>query len=250
MSDPADIFLSELEEIVRQCQRKQSENAFFNENEFESISRRFEHFIRTLEFVENPSESLQALIEEVRLWHNWLHSQPISCSTCCSTTGNFEVYQLRSGQCGRPKLDISRDILEFLRDMRFSWVQVSNMFGVSRSTIIRRVRQFGVQQSTQQNNISDADLRTQVQEIHASYAHAGCRMVRGILVSRGFRVSVNRVHETLTEIDPLLSAQRWGAMVRRRQYSVKAANSLWHIDGHHSLIRWGFVIHGGIDGFS
>lgn len=27
-------------------------------------------------------------------------------------------------------------------------------------------------------------------------------------------------------------------------------NSLWHIDGHHSLIRRGFVVHGGIDGFS
>ncbi len=25
---------------------------------------------------------------------------------------------------------------------------------------------------------------------------------------------------------------------------------LWHIDGHHSLIRWGLVVHGGIDGFS
>ena len=28
------------------------------------------------------------------------------------------------------------------------------------------------------------------------------------------------------------------------------ANSLWHIDSHHSLIRWKFVIHGCCDGFS
>ena len=27
-------------------------------------------------------------------------------------------------------------------------------------------------------------------------------------------------------------------------------NGLWHIDGHHSLVNWGFIIHGGIDGFS
>ena len=27
-------------------------------------------------------------------------------------------------------------------------------------------------------------------------------------------------------------------------------NSLWHVDGHHKLIRWKIVIHGGIDGFS
>ena len=28
------------------------------------------------------------------------------------------------------------------------------------------------------------------------------------------------------------------------------ANSLWHIDGHHKLIRWRLVTHGGIDGYS
>ena len=28
------------------------------------------------------------------------------------------------------------------------------------------------------------------------------------------------------------------------------SNSLWHIDGHHSLVRWRFVVHGGIDGYS
>ena len=27
-------------------------------------------------------------------------------------------------------------------------------------------------------------------------------------------------------------------------------NSLWHIDGHHKLIGWRIVTHGGIDGYS
>ena len=27
-------------------------------------------------------------------------------------------------------------------------------------------------------------------------------------------------------------------------------NALWHIDGHHKLIRWNMVVHGGIDGYS
>ena len=30
----------------------------------------------------------------------------------------------------------------------------------------------------------------------------------------------------------------------------RGPNNVWHIDGHHKLIRWRFVIHGGIDGFS
>ena len=50
--------------------------------------------------------------------------------------------------------------------------------------------------------------------------------------------------------DPIAASFRWGAIVRRRTYSVPGPNSLWHIDGHHSLIRWRLVVHGGIDGYS
>ena len=38
--------------------------------------------------------------------------------------------------------------------------------------------------------------------------------------------------------------------LHRRVYQVKSPNSLWHLDGYHKLIRWNFVIHGAIDGFS
>ena len=31
---------------------------------------------------------------------------------------------------------------------------------------------------------------------------------------------------------------------------MNGPNSLWHIDGHHRLIKWRFFVHGGIDGFS
>jgi len=43
---------------------------------------------------------------------------------------------------------------------------------------------------------------------------------------------------------------RWFNTITRRVYSVRGPNSLWHIDGLHCPIRWRFVIHGGIDGFS
>ena len=36
----------------------------------------------------------------------------------------------------------------------------------------------------------------------------------------------------------------------RRICSVPGPNALWHIDGHHSLIRWRMVIHGAIDVYS
>ena len=50
--------------------------------------------------------------------------------------------------------------------------------------------------------------------------------------------------------DPLRRYVRWHEVISRRTYSVKRSNSLWHIDGHHSLVRWRMVIHGGINGYS
>ena len=37
-------------------------------------------------------------------------------------------------------------------------------------------------------------------------------------------------------------------MTRRRKYFSSSPNALWHCDGHHKLIKYGFVIHGFIDG--
>ena len=59
-----------------------------------------------------------------------------------------------------------------------------------------------------------------------------------------------RIRESLNRVDARNSALKCGALVSRRVYFVSWTNSLWHLDGHHSLIRWGFVIHGCIDGFS
>ncbi len=60
----------------------------------------------------------------------------------------------------------------------------------------------------------------------------------------------NRVRESVLRLNPNRALSRWQQVISRRTYSVPGPNALWHIDGHHSLIRWRFVIHGSIDGFS
>ncbi|KAJ7856980.1 hypothetical protein B0H14DRAFT_2352455, partial [Mycena olivaceomarginata] len=37
--------------------------------------------------------------------------------------------------------------------------------------------------------------------------------------------------------------------IERRDYYSPRPNSVWHMDGHHKLIRWGIVIHGVVDGY-
>ena len=49
---------------------------------------------------------------------------------------------------------------------------------------------------------------------------------------------------------PVNSRICWATVIARRSDRVAGPNSLRHLDGHHSLVTWGCVIHGAIDSFS
>ncbi|KAG1720717.1 uncharacterized protein EDB91DRAFT_1064727, partial [Suillus paluster] len=78
---------------------------------------------------------------------------------------------------------------------------------------------------------------------------SGIRYIIGFLRRHGLRVQHRRVVESLRRVDRLGQVLRDRRVKRRRKYHVKRPNALWHIDGHHKLIRSGIVIHGFIDGF-
>lgn len=75
-------------------------------------------------------------------------------------------------------------------------------------------------------------------------------MVHGEVEWKGIRASLNRVKSIVAEVDPIGSATRWNLQHKKGTYKVKGPNALWHIDGYHKLIKWKFVVHGCIDGFS
>ncbi|KAJ4936277.1 hypothetical protein JOQ06_000876 [Pogonophryne albipinna] len=82
--------------------------------------------------------------------------------------------------------------------------------------------------------------------------HAGYRLVKGTLQSRGFRVQWERVRASMHRVDTegiLFRMNQLGCVVRRT-YSVPGPKSLMHIDTNHKLIRYNIVIFGGFDGFS
>lgn len=58
------------------------------------------------------------------------------------------------------------------------------------------------------------------------------------------------MRESLHRIDSDGIHERTKNKLQRRVYSVQAPNHLWHVDTNHKLIRWNFIIAGGIDGFS
>ncbi|KAI6139130.1 hypothetical protein BKA82DRAFT_3926344, partial [Pisolithus tinctorius] len=58
----------------------------------------------------------------------------------------------------------------------------------------------------------------------------------------------HRVLHSLRRVDRIGQVLRDRRVKRRRKYYAKQPNAIWHIDGHHKLIRWGIVIHGFVDG--
>lgn len=100
------------------------------------------------------------------------------------------------------------------------------------------------------DNISDSELDQTVRDILRISPNAGERILIGALRGRGIRVQRERLRMSIGRIDPISRTLRRSRAIVRRVYSVACPNEVWHIDGNHKLIRWRFVIHGGIDGYS
>ncbi|KAJ7769849.1 hypothetical protein B0H16DRAFT_1217393, partial [Mycena metata] len=62
------------------------------------------------------------------------------------------------------------------------------------------------------------------------------------------KVQKRRVYSSVRRVDGLGRALRQRRVIKRKPYIVSRPHAVWHVDGHHKLILWGFVIHGFIDG--
>ena len=150
---------------------------------------------------------------------------------------------------GRPKYNIKKEQLEFLRyELHFKWTDIASLLGVSVSTVNRRRQELGIDSHANLSDLTDEELDNMVRNISREQPYTGLSLIEGHLRRTGFRLSRERIRQSLLRIDPVNVALRYNQAVSRRQYSVPGPNSLWHIDSNHKLIRWRFVVHGGIDG--
>ena len=164
-----------------------------------------------------------------------------------------ETYQCQragQGNVGRPRYIISRQQILYLREFSFKWTEIAGILGISISTLNRHRASLGLGSEPRFTAITDEDLDTLVREIVGRSPFSGIRIVQGEMEDKGVHVQTQRVRAALHRVDGLNVRTRLSHVVQRRRYRVPGPNSLWHVDGNHKLIRWKFVVHGGIDGFS
>ena len=151
-------------------------------------------------------------------------------------------------QRGRPRKVINEEYLqEALHPSRsIPRTKLAKALKIHRNTLKRRIDELGIYCAY--STIRDTDLDLLVRAYKTKKPDAGFRYVRGHLRSLGVRVQKPRVLNALRRVDRIGRLIRKRAVVRRRRYFSSRPNALWHCDGHHKLIKYGFVIHGFIDG--
>ena len=153
-------------------------------------------------------------------------------------------HRTSSSELGRPRKCVSiEDILE-LRTLNYNWTKIARH---TQSYIVQKVRRSWYFCNTP---LSDVQLDEIVSSIKQDHPNDGEVLIKGHLISRGIRVPRQALHDSIHRVDHENIDACCNSIIHRRVYSVPHPNSVWHIDGHHKLVRWRFVIHGAIDGFS
>lgn len=152
-------------------------------------------------------------------------------------------------QCGPPMYDIPKTVLEMFLENGCTITYISNLLSVSERTIYRRMAQYGLSKMNF-SEISDDDLDLKLGEILKDFPLCGENLLRQMITLKGIRVPRWRLRESIHRMDERGVCERQAGRLHRRVYNVTGPNHLWHIDTNHKLVRWRFIIVGGIDGFS
>ena len=187
--------------------------------------------------LENLQSSLNELITCCRSLHGeWEHQLDIFQSR--ATAYAYRVPSSASGRRGRPRFEIGREQLEHLSSLGFTWTDIANILQVSRMTLYRRRREYGMVDPV--DSLEQDELETVLRQLRIEFPTAGEIMVQGQLRAMGYRISRERVRQAIRVTDPLNSAMRWRSLTPTRPYSVPSPNSLWHIGK--DLVVFGGVV--------
>jgi hypothetical protein len=153
-----------------------------------------------------------------------------------------------SGRIGRPSktLDTSwlQDAVSGRRHLKMN--AIATLLGIHRNTLRYKLRTMGLYHRF--THLSDSDLDVILKIWKRLRPSSGLRYAAGFLRRHGIRIQKERVRHSMIRIDGLGQELRRHDGIMRREYISCMSNAVWHFDGMHKLIMWGFVVHGGVDG--
>ena len=155
-----------------------------------------------------------------------------------------------TGTRGRPRKAIADSFLReaFKTGRNISVSRVATTLGVHRNTVKNYMKLYKISRQPF-STMLDPLLDSLIKGFKDSHPNAGIRYIRGFLLQRGMRVQRSRIVASLSRVDGVAKVILRNKTIKHREYKSARPNALWHMDGHHKLGPWGFVIHGITDGF-
>jgi hypothetical protein len=150
---------------------------------------------------------------------------------------------------GRPRKIVDLDYLHeaISNTCQIKFTKLAGVLGIHRNTLHLHMKCHSIERKYSQ--LSNADLDDLITEFKKWRPESGICYIVGFLRWHGICIQHRRIVQSLHQINSLGQVLHNRQVKHRRQYRVKRPNSLWHLNGHHKLSKWGIVIHGVIDGF-
>ena len=161
-------------------------------------------------------------------------------------SSNAPFLHCRSTGVGRPVKDVNVDSILALRSLNYTWTKIASLLW---RTLYRRLAEADIS-TDDHTQLSERELDDTIRSLKYNHPNDGEVLIQGQLLSMGVRVPRQALCDSIHRVDHHTVASRRHSVVRRRVYSVPFPTSVWHIDSHHKMVRWRFIVHGAIDGFS
>ena len=145
--------------------------------------------------------------------------------------GNYSCPKINdNGGIGRPKFLITKEQIDGLRSLHFSWKKIAEMLGVSERTVRRRRQEFdmAIGNSVTFSEIDDDELDIFVRHILHYSPESGERMLMEALKGFGVKVQRARLRNSIERVDPVSREMRRRTAIHRRVYNVRTPNALWY----------------------
>lgn len=156
---------------------------------------------------------------------------------------------VHTGRPGRPRKVLSEAVLREMfrvgRNIKIS--QAVKVLNVHRHTIKHYLQSYKIR-TREYSQLSDEELDSLVEKFKRKRPTTGLSYLRGYLLQKGWQIQRDRLIASISRVDGIRKVLRGNSTIKRRKYVTTRPNAVWHIDGHHKLGPWGFIIHASIDG--
>lgn len=148
----------------------------------------------------------------------------------------------------RLQADFDPEVVSALRRNFMTWVAIAERLDTTTRTLERWRQRTGFAEPTVQ--VNNDQLDNMVAQYTGGNPRRGERLTIGYVRSQNVSTTRSSIRQAVDRVDAEGKQHRKLKKIERRVYSVAGPMHLWHVDGHHKLIKYGIVTMACIDGYS